>query len=67
MYETFEDAAQAARRVINRYYAGDKMNCVIVETKTSRGTWFNFRFHSTDTNGEWVNREHGVFERRTLI
>lgn len=64
MYETFEDAKNAALRVINQLYNGEKMNCVVVETKEKKKTWFSFRFNDTDTLGKFVPV---VQERRTRI
>ena len=66
MYETFADAKNAAMRVINRLYNGEKMNCVVVETKGKKKTWFNFRFHDTDTLGMFVPVGN-IQERRTRI
>ena len=66
MYESFEDAKNAALRVIDRFYNGKKMNCVVVETKGKKRTWFNFRFHDTDTLGKFVP-VGDIQERRTRI
>ena len=67
MYETFEAARNGALDVVERLYSGDKMDCVVVEMRRGSHTWFNFRFHSTDTNGEWIKLEYNVFERRFRI
>ena len=67
MYETFTAAQNAALYVIKRYYEGNKMACVVVETKTRSGTWFSFRFYETDTQGEFRRLPDGSQERRTRI
>ena len=70
MYKNFEEAKAAALNVIERNYNGDKMHCVITETKptprTNRRIW-GFHFNDTDTNGEFVKTENGAYERRYAI
>lgn len=77
MYETFEDAKKAALDVIGRLYGGNKMGCVVVERvhtysnnpQNARNTrrWYGFRFHGSDTNGDFEKFSGYEWERRTLI
>lgn len=70
MYSTFEEAKAAAESIIEKKYDGDKMDCVITETKASkraRKVMFSFHFHGTDTNGEFVRTEYGEYMKRTSI
>jgi hypothetical protein len=67
--KNYEEAKQEAKRVIDRYYGGDKMGCCIIEYKprrNSRKTRWGFIFHAEDSNGEWVERD-GIYERRYAL
>ena len=68
MYKNFDEARNAAMKVIDRYYNGEKLGCCVIEYKTSkRGkTSWGFIFHSEGTNGKWVARD-GIIERRYAI
>lgn len=70
MYKTFEEAKAAAISVIEKLFNGEKMDCVVTESKLSkmaRNVFYGFRFHDTDTHGEFVMLEDGTFQKRTAI
>lgn len=70
MYNNFEEAKEAALKVINRSLNGEKNGCVVCErklTKNARKTWWGFRFHDEDTNGEFVRLEDGTYSRMYKI
>lgn len=57
MYKTFDDARRAALEVIERVYHGNKMCCVVTETKIpGKPVFYGFRFHDTDTGGAFIDR-----------
>jgi len=70
MYKSYEEAKEAALDVIERIYGGEKMGCVITESKPSlrsrRVSW-NFRFHDTDSNGEFLESSDHSYSRTYAI
>lgn len=70
MHKTFDDARKAALEVINRIYGGEKLGCCVSESKISKDsskTFFNFVFHTDDSNGKFVALKDGSFARYTRI
>lgn len=66
MYKNFEDAKAAAIKVISQNYNGEKHGCCITETKSSinaRRTFWDFRFYSEDSNGNFVPNGDGSYSR----
>lgn len=54
MYKSFDEAKEAALKVIAKF-GGDKMGCVVSETLARTGPMFGFRFYSEDSHGEYVD------------
>lgn len=70
MYKNYEEAKAAAMDVINRHFNGEKLGCVVTESKlkkNSRYTFWNFHFHDEDTNGQFIQNEDGTWSRMFRI
>lgn len=70
MYKSYEEAKAAALDVIERIYGGDKMDCVITESKLSKRARYiswGFRFHDTDSNGKFVENDDHSYSRKYAI
>lgn len=69
MYKNFEEAKAAALAVITKY-GWENKGCCVTESKlrkNSRKTYFNFRFYSEDSKGEFIMNEDGSYSKLTAI
>lgn len=68
MYETFEEAREAAIEIINKAN-GAVRGCCVTENKLRKNSksTFGFRFYEKDSNGEFVKNEDGSYTRLTAI
>ena len=70
MYNNFEEAKEAALKVIEKLFNGEIRGCVVTENKlakNSKKTFWGFRFYSEDTNGEFVRLSDGTYSRMYKI